>query len=90
MYKRSIIFKIGILALFAMLLASTIPTTVIAASKSCENRVNNTQKKLQDCVTVDGVREHQAALQAIADDNNGIRTSGTPPMTLPWIMWSRG
>ena len=41
-------------------------------------RVNNTQGKLQECVTVDGVREHQAALQAIADANNGIRVSGTP------------
>lgn len=41
-------------------------------------RVNNTQKKLQECVTLDGVRVHQAALQAIADANNGIRTSGTP------------
>lgn len=31
-----------------------------------------------ECVTLDGVREHQAALQAIADANNGIRTSGSP------------
>lgn len=31
-----------------------------------------------DCVTVEGVREHQAAFQAIADANGGIRTSGTP------------
>ena len=29
-------------------------------------------------MTVDGARSHQAALQAIADANNGIRTSGTP------------
>jgi aminopeptidase Y len=41
-------------------------------------RVNDNQKKLLECVTIDGVREHQAALQAIADANNGIRTSGTP------------
>jgi len=33
---------------------------------------------LLECVTLDGVREHQAAFQAIADANNGIRTSGTP------------
>ena len=78
MYKISVIFKVGILALLAMLLASTNPTTVIAGPKSCDSRVNNTQKKLQQCVTVEGVREHQAALQAIADANNGIRTSGTP------------
>lgn len=47
-------------------------------SSSCANRVNNTFQKLLECVTLDGVRRHQAALQAIADANNGIRTSGTP------------
>jgi aminopeptidase Y len=31
-----------------------------------------------ECVTLAGVREHQAALQAIADANNGIRVSGSP------------
>ncbi len=34
--------------------------------------------ELRDAVTVDGVREHQAAFQAIADANSGIRTSGSP------------
>jgi hypothetical protein len=47
-------------------------------TKSCENRINNTQHKLQECVTVEGVREHQAALQAVADANSGIRAAGTP------------
>ncbi len=50
----------------------------IAKSESCDTRVNNTHAKLLECVTVDGARSHQAALQAIADANNGIRTSGTP------------
>ncbi len=49
-----------------------------AGPASCGNRVNNTLEKLMECVTVDGVRSHQAALQAVADANNGIRTSGTP------------
>lgn len=44
----------------------------------CDVRSNNTIAKLVECVTVEGVREHQAALQAIADANFGIRTSGTP------------
>lgn len=57
---------------------SMAPAGVLAGPKSCEKRVNNTQSKLQECVTVEGVREHQAAFQAIADANNGIRTSGTP------------
>jgi len=78
MSKKSLVFKVGILALFAMLLASTNPAIVIAGPASCDSRVNNTQKKLQECVTVEGVREHQAALQEIANANNGIRTSGTP------------
>ena len=48
-----------------------------AGPESCDTRVNNTHKKLLECVTVEGVREHQAAFQAIADANGGIRTSGT-------------
>jgi aminopeptidase Y len=51
---------------------------VMAGAESCDTRVNNTFKKLLECVTLEGVREHQAAFQAIADANNGIRTSGTP------------
>ncbi|TFZ03482.1 M28 family peptidase [Ramlibacter rhizophilus] len=45
---------------------------------SCEYRVNNTQDKLLACVTLDGVRRHQAALQAIADANDDTRAAGTP------------
>ena len=50
---------------------------VADGTAACDNRVNNTQEKLQQCVTIAGVREHQAALQAIADANNGNRASGT-------------
>jgi Zn-dependent M28 family amino/carboxypeptidase len=78
MKKRNVKCNIGILGLFVMLLTTIIPATVVAGPKSCEKRVNNTQSKLQECVTVEGVREHQAAFQSIADANNGIRTSGTP------------
>lgn len=49
-----------------------------SAAGSCLNRVNNTFSKLLECVTLAGVRRHQQALQTIADENNGIRTSGTP------------
>lgn len=49
-----------------------------AVSPSCENRVNNTFDKLLECVTLDGVRLHQAALQAIADANGNTRVSGSP------------
>ncbi|WP_206610785.1 M28 family metallopeptidase [Hydrogenophaga sp. NH-16] len=49
-----------------------------SSSPSCLNRVNNTFNKLLECVTLAGVRRHQQALQTIANENNGIRTSGTP------------
>ena len=34
--------------------------------------------ELRQAVTVEGVRAHQQALQAIADENGGTRASGTP------------
>ena len=54
------------------------PGPALAQADNCATRANNTFDKLLDCVTLEGVRSHQAALQAIADANNGIRTSGTP------------
>jgi aminopeptidase Y len=48
----------------------------LAGQEACDNRVNNTFAKLLECVTLEGVREHQAAFQAIADANNGSRVSG--------------
>jgi len=73
MFSFRSIFSILLLGVFGM---ST--SGVMAGPKSCEKRVNNTPNKLLECVTVEGAREHQAAFQAIADANNGIRTSGTP------------
>jgi len=62
-----------------MMALALLPTGVAQAGpQSCDTRVNNTIDKLLECVELDGVREHQAVLQAIADANNGIRTSGTP------------
>ena len=78
MYKKRGMFKIGLLALLSMLLVTINPSSSIAGPASCDNRVNNTQEKLQECVTIDGVREHQAALQAIADANGGTRAAGFP------------
>jgi len=54
------------------------PAARPASSGGCATRINNTSEKLRECVTVDGVRAHQAALQEIADDNGGTRASGTP------------
>ncbi len=68
--------SLATLGLLSICLAAS--PNLFAGPQSCESRNNNNHKKLLECVTVDGVREHQAALQAIADANNGIRTSGTP------------
>jgi Zn-dependent M28 family amino/carboxypeptidase len=46
------------------------------SSNGCDNRNNNTYDKLLECVRVEGVREHQAAFQAIANANGGNRFSG--------------
>jgi Zn-dependent M28 family amino/carboxypeptidase len=67
---------IGILtlgAVWAPAAAAAPPTADI-----CEARSNNSQQKLLECVTLEGVREHQEAFQDIADDNGGTRASGTP------------
>jgi Zn-dependent M28 family amino/carboxypeptidase len=44
----------------------------------CEARTNDNFKKLLECVTLEGVRAHQAAFQAIADANGNTRVSGSP------------
>ncbi|MFP3915769.1 MAG: M28 family peptidase [Actinomycetota bacterium] len=72
--KRATVF-VAVLTLSGLL---AVPPMAQADSPACDHRVNNTVRKLLECVTVDGVREHQAALQAIADANGGIRASGTP------------
>jgi hypothetical protein len=59
------------------LFAPPAAVSVLAGPEACDNRTNNTPKKLLECVTVDGVRAHQAALQAIADANGGTRVSGS-------------
>ena len=48
-----------------------------AGPAACDSRVNNTHAKLAECVTLAGVQEHLAALQAIADRNGGTRVSGS-------------
>jgi Zn-dependent M28 family amino/carboxypeptidase len=75
MFHRSIRF-LTILAIFATTFAFV--PAVFAGSEACDTRVNNTHAKLLECVTLEGVREHQAALQAIADANGGVRAAGSP------------
>jgi len=64
-------------------MALSVPATAGAAPANvCETQVNNTYAKLLGCVTLDGVRQHQQALQDIADKNDdpfypGTRAAGT-------------
>jgi len=58
-------------------LAVPTPTAVAKGQNACERRNNNQYAKLLECVTVEGVREHQAAFQAIADANGGTRADQT-------------
>jgi aminopeptidase Y len=53
------------------------PVATAAPPAACTNRSNNTIAKLLECVDLDGVREHQAVFQDIADANGGTRASGT-------------
>ena len=66
----------------AVLLAVTTGVTATNAAAApeaaCAARVNNTVDRLLECVELDGVRQHQAALQDIADDNGNTRVSGSP------------
>jgi Zn-dependent M28 family amino/carboxypeptidase len=52
------------------LVAFVLPGAATSAPPGCANRTNTTYQQLLTCVTVEGVREHQAAFQAIADANN--------------------
>jgi Zn-dependent M28 family amino/carboxypeptidase len=47
------------------------------SNKLCKDRNNNSFKKLLTCVTLDGVRTHQAKLRDIAAANGGTRVAGT-------------
>ena len=64
-------------ALAAGAAAVSFAPAALAGPAACDTRVNNTHAKLAECITLAGVREHQAALQKIADANHGTRVSGS-------------
>ena len=68
MRKLTSIFQISVMSMLAMLVTVSLVSSAVEIDTS----------DLREAVTVDGVRAHQAAFQAIADDNDGIRTSGFP------------
>jgi Zn-dependent M28 family amino/carboxypeptidase len=61
-----------------VLVLGLMPGAAEAGPAACDTRTNNTINKLLECVTVEGVRAHQAAFQAAADTNDGVRAAGTP------------
>jgi Zn-dependent M28 family amino/carboxypeptidase len=66
-----------LIAAVALVAAVTAPGSLAAVPQAdCDERSNNTYPKLLDCIRVGEVREHQAALQQIADQNGGNRFSG--------------
>jgi Zn-dependent M28 family amino/carboxypeptidase len=70
---------IVVLALAALLPAGGAlaePSQSVPPQADCDGRANNTYPKILECVRLSEVREHQAALQAIADANGGNRFSG--------------
>jgi Peptidase family M28/PA domain len=75
------IVQVAVLALLAALLLP-MPAALAAPADACDRRSNNTYQKLLECVTLEGVREHQAAFQKIADNSDdpdypGTRAAGT-------------
>jgi hypothetical protein len=75
---------VTLIALAALVALALLPGQAAAGApaKACEKRANNTYNKLLGCVTLEGVREHQEAFQAIADANDdpfypGTRAAGT-------------
>ena len=57
---------------------ATATAAATAPSQACDTRTNTTYAKLLQCLTVEGVMEHQEAFQAIADANGGNRAAGLP------------
>ncbi len=76
--------RLAALAACAVLTTALLPGQTASAARgaACDHRSNNTYEKLLDCVTLEGVREHQQALQKIADNSTdpvypGTRAAGT-------------
>lgn len=67
--------RITVVVVILVVCLGVLPVT--AQNAACAARDNNTFNKLLECVTLAGVRAHQAAFQAIADANGGDRVSGS-------------
>jgi len=64
-------------ALVAAATTLALAPSALAGPDDCGTRVNDTQAELAECITLAGVREHQAALSRVADAEHGTRVSGS-------------
>jgi len=72
-------FVSGVVFAIVPLFVGVFDLSIVHADiEDCDERANNSAKKLLECVTLEGVRAHQAEFQAIADANGGTRAAGTP------------
>jgi len=76
-------FALPWLLSLCVLVAFSAPAAGATSSSGCDNRVNDTPRKLVPCITTDDLWNHMEALQAIADANPGAdghpsRNSGEP------------
>jgi Zn-dependent M28 family amino/carboxypeptidase len=76
--RRSLAAVLIVAAVIAALISAPGATARGGKPHACAERANVTYRALLDCVTLEGVRRHQAALQAIADANGGTRAAATP------------
>lgn len=75
--RRMHVSVAALLAIAATAIAAFVLPGAATSATNCKNRSNNSYDKLLECVTLEGVRAHQAAFQRIADANNGNRAAGT-------------
>jgi len=76
--------RLAALGAAAALTTALVPGQAAAAAPAaaCDNQANNTYQRLLECVTLEGVRDHQEAFQKIADNSDdpvypGTRAAGT-------------
>jgi hypothetical protein len=77
MVTRRTFALIAAVSLGASLLWVAPAAAAVPTDTACNNRMNDSIRKLLECVKVEGVLEHEKALQAIADENDDTRASGT-------------
>lgn len=75
--RRALVAGGALVALLGTGLVAVPSGAAPASPRGCDMRNNNTYEKLLECVTVDGVLEHEQAFQAIADEH-GSRADQTP------------